>query len=448
MAFDFRFPDVGEGTAEGTLVKWLVKEGDFVKADQNIAEIETDKAVVEIPSPKEGKILKLFGKPGDLIKVGSVLATIGDKGETAGVPLSAGSSSYSSKEQVKEKGKVEKEKINSAGVPAVGVSAKTVSGKVGTVLATPATRKLARELGVDIAMVSGSGLNGRITDEDVKNASSGGIRQTQSSGTLMAEPTPSPVSVESPKSPLAHHPGKQSWKTEGSEERIPLKGIRKTIADRLTKSMFTAVQVTHMDECDVTALVKLKEKEKKKMESRGIRLTYLAFVAKACASALQNHPSLNASIDDSSDELVFKKYYNIGIAVDTEDGLMVPVLRNADKKSIRGLAEEMQALAEKARQRKIAIDDLKGSTFTITNVGSLGGTYSTPVINWPDSAILGLGKIEEKPVVRDGKIVPRHILRLSLTFDHRIIDGAQAVRFLNDVIQLLEDPALFLIDGM
>jgi pyruvate dehydrogenase E2 component (dihydrolipoamide acetyltransferase) len=460
MPLDFKFPDVGEGTTEGTLVKWLLVEGDKVKADQPIAEIETDKAVVEIPSPKTGVILKLFGKPGEVLKVGNVLATIGEVGEAAGASSLKPSAPAAP--------------VSTAKSPSPSV-AKTPSPSSSAILAAPSTRQLARSLNVDLSRVKATGPGGRITDEDVQHAGAAG----KMLGGKTSTPTPLPSSTQrssdyvepwesaSPSShplvssqnttetnqgthivsPLAHTEAtKQAWKSEGSEERIPLKGLRKVISDRMVKSMFTAVQVTHMDECDVTALVRLREKEKLKLEKKGIKLTFLPFIAKACVAALQNHPYMNASIDDTTQEVVLKKYYHIGIAVDTEDGLIVPVIRNVDQKSIIQLSKEMQELAEKTRARKISPEDLKGSTFTITNIGSLGGTYATPVINWPEVGILGVGKIQEKPVVKDGKIVVRHMATVSLTFDHRIVDGAQAVRFTNEIMQHLEDPGLFLLD--
>ncbi len=469
MPLDFKFPDVGEGTTEGTLIKWLVNEGDAVKADQALAEIETDKAVVEIPSPRAGVILKLYGKPGEVIKVGSVLATIGEAGESTSGGAAKSTAAPSAK-------------TPSARAPsnAPSPASKSSSSLSGEVLATPATRQLARTLNVDISSVKGTGPQGRITDEDVKNTSTltkvMGKKSPLSSSTSFppARPTSSiaePLEpweagstsssfpsvsdehvTETPQgthvvSPLAHtEASKQAWKSEGAEERFPLKGLRKVIADRMVKSMFTAVQVTHMDEVDVTELVALREKEKVRLEKKGIKLTYLAFIAKACAAALQNHPWVNASIDDATQEIVHKKYYHIGVAVDTEDGLIVPVIRNVDQKNIVQLAQEMQELAQKTRERKASMEDLKGSTFTITNIGTLGGTYATPVINWPEVAILGVGKIQERAVVKDGKIIPRHMMTISLTFDHRIIDGAQAVRFANEVLQHLEDPGLFLVD--
>lgn len=466
MPLDFKFPDVGEGTTEGTLVKWLVSEGSPIKADQPIAEIETDKAVVEIPSPKTGVILKLYGKPGEVIKVGNVLATIGDVGETAGTtkPSSAPAASASAAKSL---------------APATPKSTTSLSAGI---LAAPSTRQLARTLNVDLSSVKGTGPAGRITDEDVKNAGAmGKMTNGKSSASAPAPQAKTPLSSTQPRgeyrepwesapnasvspvvhpddthetpqgthvvSPLAHTDAQRpAWKSEGSEERVPLKGLRKIISDRMVKSMFTAVQVTHMDEVDVTALVRLREKEKAKLEKKGIKLTFLPFIAKACVAALQNHPYMNASIDDASQEVVLKKYFHVGIAVDTEDGLIVPVVRNVDQKSIVQLSKEMQELAEKTRARKTSPEDLKGSTFTITNIGSLGGVYATPVINWPEVAILGVGKIQEKPVVKDGKIVIRHMMTVSLTFDHRIVDGAQAVRFTNEILQHLEDPGLFLLD--
>jgi pyruvate dehydrogenase E2 component (dihydrolipoamide acetyltransferase) len=455
MPLDFKFPDVGEGTTEGTLVKWHVKEGDPIKADQPIAEIETDKAVVEIPSPRAGFILKLYGKPGEVIKVGNVLATIGDAGEK---PSSSTQSTSPSKSPPPSPSKSMQ-----------GGSVSIGTAPTGKAMAAPSTRQLARSLNVDIDSVKGTGPAGRVTDEDVKNASAmgkmGGKSSTSKPSSLPPlSPASAPSSAPSGMpihaddgmqtdagthvmSPLAH-PDAQTpaWKAEGVEERIPLKGLRKVISDRMVKSMFTAVQVTHMDEVDVTELVALREKEKVPLEKKGIKLTYLPFVAKAIVAALKNHPYLNASIDDTTQEVVLKHYYHMGIAVDTEDGLIVPVVRDVDTKTIIQLSKEMQDLASRTRERKVSPDELKGSTFTITNIGTLGGVYATPVLNWPEVGILGLGKIQDKPVVRDGKIVIRKMMSVSLTFDHRIVDGAQAVRFCNEVLQHLEDPGLFLMD--
>lgn len=385
MPVDVKFPDVGEGVTEGTLVKWLVKTGEDIKADQAVAEIETDKAIVEIPSPKAGKIMKLFGKEGDVIKVGSALASLALSGEEVKIP------------EVQPEAKVEI--------------------KPERVLAAPSTRKLARELGVDITKVKGTGAGGRITDEDVKK---------------FAEAKPEVAAPEVPEMKF--------------EERIPVKGIRKTIAERMVKSLFTAPHVVSMDEADVTELVKLREKEKKVAEEKGVKLTYLAFIVKAVTVALKQHPYLNASLDAEKNEIVLKKYYNVGIAVDTPEGLMVPVIKNADQKSIMELAQETEKLAEEARSRKIKLSDLKGNTFTITNIGSIGGIFSTPIINPPDVAILGVHRIRDMPAVINGEIKIRKILPLVISFDHRVLDGARAARFMNTLKEHLEDPDLLLLD--
>ncbi len=395
---DVKFPDVGEGITEGTLVKWLVKIGEEIKADQAVAEIETDKAIVEIPSPKAGKILKLHGKEGDVIKVGSILASLTLPGEEVKIPEA-------------EPPVMKPEAMPSELKPEV--KPPEIPGRV---LAAPSTRRLARELGVDMSGVAGTGPGGRITDEDVKK--------------FKEAPKPPEVSPE----------------IKALEERVPMKGIRKTIAERMVKSLFTAPHVVSMDEADVTELVKLREKEKKVAEEKGIKLTYLAFIVKAVTVALKQHPYLNASLDSEKNEIVLKRYYNIGIAVDTPEGLMVPVIKNADQKSIMELAQETERLSQEARSRKIKLPELKGNTFTITNIGSIGGIFSTPIINPPDVAILGVHRIRDMPVVIDGEIKIRKILPLVISFDHRVLDGAQAARFMNALKEHLEDPALFLLD--
>jgi pyruvate dehydrogenase E2 component (dihydrolipoamide acetyltransferase) len=290
------------------------------------------------------------------------------------------------------------------------------------VLATPSTRRLARELGVDISKITGSGPGGRVTDEDVKG---------------FQEAPPKPPEVTQPEA---------APETKALEERIPIKGIRKTIGERMVKSLFSAPHVVSMDEADVTELVSLREKEKKRAEEKGVKLTYLAFIVKAATVALKQHPYLNASLDPQKNEIVLKHYYNIGIAVDTPEGLMVPVIKNADQKSIMELAKETEELAEEARSRKIKLSDLKGNTFTITNIGSIGGLFSTPIINPPDVAILGVHRIRDMPVVINGEVKIRKILPLVLSFDHRVLDGAQAARFMNTLIEHLKDPDLLLLD--
>lgn len=408
---DVKFPDVGEGITEGTLVKWLVREGEEIKADQAVAEIETDKAIVEIPSSKGGKVVKLYGKEGDVIKVGSTLAAVALPGEEVKPP----------------EAKPPEAKPPEVKPPEIKPEAKPPEVRPPEikpperVLAAPSTRRLARELKVDISKVSGTGKGGRVMDEDVRKAAA-----------MPPEVKPPEVKPEVPE--------------VKAEERVAIKGIRKTIAERMVQSLFTAPHVVSMDEADVTELVALREKEKKTAEEKGIKLTYLAFIIKAVTVALKQHPYLNASMDSEKNEIILKRYYNIGVAVDTPDGLMVPVVRNADQKSIMEIAQETEILATQARSRKIKLSDLKGNTFTITNIGSIGGIYSTPIINPPDVAILGVHRIRDMPVVIEGEVRVRKILPLVLSFDHRVLDGAQAARFMNTLKEHLQDPDLLLLE--
>jgi pyruvate dehydrogenase E2 component (dihydrolipoamide acetyltransferase) len=390
MPFDFVLPDLGEGITEGEIRKWLVKEGDAIEEHQTVLEIETDKAIVEVPSPKKGRVLKINKDIGDIAKVGEVLMSIAEEDEA-----------------VEEKPKPE-ERPKSVSV--VGV----LPEEEEEILATPAVRALAKELGVKIETIKGSGPGGSITKEDVIEAS------------------------------------EKAKKTEdqyGVIERMPIRGLRRTIAKNLILSQKTTAFVTGMDEADITELWNLREREKKALLDKGIHLTFLPFFIKAVHHALAEHPLLNASVDEEKEEVIIKKYYNMGIAIDTTDGLIVAVIKDADKKTILELAKEIQDLSRKARDRKIKLEEMKGSTFTITNYGHFGGTFATPIINYPDVAILGTGKISDKPWVKDGRIVIRKILPLSLTFDHRVTDGVDSAMFLSKVIQYLEDPALLFIES-
>lgn len=390
MAFDFALPDLGEGITEGEIRKWLVKEGDAVEEHQAILEVETDKAVVEVPSPKKGFVQKIRKLQGEIAKVGDILLTIVEK-----------------LEETKEAAPSKEEK-KSFGVVGTLPEAEEI-------LATPAVRNVAKRLGVDIEKIKGTGPMGRITEDDVVKASGGAKDLTKDQF--------------------------------GSIERVPIKGLRRSIAKNLLASMRTAAFVTGMDDADVSALWMLREKEKKIALQKGIRLTFLPFFIKAVQHSLTTHPMLNASVDEAGEEIVVKKYFNIGVAVDTAEGLMVPVVKDVDKKTILDLARELQELSAKAKERKLKLEELKGSTFTLSNFGSFGGTYATPIINYPDVAILGTGKISDRPWVKDGQIVIRKILSLSLTFDHRVIDGAEASQFLNKVTQYLEDPDKIFIES-
>ena len=382
MPFDFTLPDLGEGITEGEIRKWIVKEGDSVEEHQTVLELETDKAVVEVPSPKKGKILKINKEEGEIVKVGEVLMTITEEGEV-----------------VEERPK---------SVSVVGV----LPEEEEAILATPAVRTFAKELGVNLKTLRGSGPGGSITKDDVIKAS---------------EKT------------------KKAEDQYGIVERVLLKGVRRTISKNLMIAQQTTVFVTVMEESDVTELWNIREREKKALQEKGIHLTFLPFFIKAVQHSLKEHPFLNASID--GEDIIIKKYYNLGIAVDTPDGLMVAVIKNVDKKPVRELASEIQDLSQKARERKIKLEDLRGSTFTFSNWGHFGGTFATPVINYPDAAILGTGRISDKPWVKEGQIVIRKILPLSLTFDHRITDGADASTFLSKVVHYLEDPGLLFIES-
>jgi pyruvate dehydrogenase E2 component (dihydrolipoamide acetyltransferase) len=423
MAYEFKLPDLGEGLTEGEIIKWLVKVGDSIEEGQTFVQVETDKAVIEIPSPRKGVVLQILAAEGATVEVGQVILVIGEAGEK--IELVAEPRAVEKPPSVGVVGELEEaaEEVEES-VPGKIEEPKPPRTEV-EVLATPAVRKLARELKVDLSAVTGSGPHSRITKDDVQRAAE---------------------SVEA-KPPEPAVKAARKYDMYGFIERVPLRGMRKTIARAMAKSKATAAHVTAMDEADITALVALREKEKEKAAKRGIHLTYLPFVIKAVVAGLEEHPYLNASLDDENGEIVLKKYFNMGVAVDTNDGLMVPVVKNAKEKSILKLAEELLSLSEKARARTIDLADLKGGTFTITNYGAIGGTYGSPIINYPEVAILGLGKILERPVVVDGKIEIRKRLPLSLSFDHRVIDGAEAARFMNTIIDHLEDPDLILLEG-
>jgi len=392
---EFKLPDLGEGITEGEVIKWMTREGDQVKEDQPIVEVMTDKVNVQIPSPRTGRVAKILVKEGELAKVGQTIMVIDE----------AGSATHSATPPAP------------APKPAVAAPAQVqTSPPAPGVLAAPATRRLARELGVNIASVSGSGPSGRITDDDVRRSASG--------------PNSSTVAIQASAVSPAEAP---------REEVVPLRGLRRTISDRMAKSLRTTAQVTHVDEADVTELVLLREALKGSAEKRGVRLTYLPFIIKALVPALKEFPYTNAALDDQGGSIILKKYYNIGIATDTEQGLVVPVVKDVDRKDIFELAGEIEKLSSKARSGQLSLDDVHGSTFTITNVGAIGGLFATPIINIPEVAILGLHKIAKRPVVREDKVEIRDTTYLSLSFDHRVFDGAYAARFTTRVIETIQD---------
>jgi len=416
MAKEFRFPDVGEGITEGEIVKWKVKEGDTVEEDQTLADIETDKAIVEVPSPFSGTILKRNFKEKDIVKVGEVLVIIGEKGE-------------SPEELHPPEGKPgpAKKKKTEKTAPGGIVGEITESTEdIREVLATPKVRKLALELGVDIKTVRGTGPHGRITEADVK-----GISEKK------------PEKKAGPPSPKL----KTKYDFYGFIDRIPLRGVRRATAKRMMEAVSNAAHVTHFDEADVTELAQIRSELKVRADEKNIKPTYLPFIVKALISALQLHPIINSTLNEDDEEIIVKKYYNIGIAVDVPDGLIVPVIKLAEHKSLFALAEEIQQLAEKAKSRTLDMADLKGGTFSITNVGMIGGQYATPIINYPEVAILATLRIANRVRVEEGEIKIKKILPLCLSFDHRVVDGAEVARFMNDLISLLENPSLLLIES-
>jgi pyruvate dehydrogenase E2 component (dihydrolipoamide acetyltransferase) len=420
VAYEFKLPDVGEGIHEGEIVKLYVKEGDQIKEDDVFAEVQTDKAVVEIPSPVTGTVKELRVKEGEVAVVGTVIAVF----ETEG---GEGAQQEAAKEEKAEAKQEQPKQEQPQAAPAKQEA--QPDGPKKRVLAIPSVRKLARELGVDITQVNGTGPNGRITAEDVRKAAEGPQAEVQPA----AEEKQAAAPV-------------QAAPVVGTEERIPLRGLRKTIAKRMVESKFTAPHVTIMNEIDAGELVELRKWAKQAAAERGIKLTYLPFIIKALIAALREFPTLNASIDMEKEEIVIKHYYHMGIATATDDGLIVPVVKNADQKSIFELAQEIADLVERTRARKAAPDELKGSTFTITNIGSFGGQFFTPIINYPEVAILGVGTITEKPVARNGEVVIRPMMAISLSIDHRLIDGDVAARFMNRVKELLENPNLLMME--
>jgi pyruvate dehydrogenase E2 component (dihydrolipoamide acetyltransferase) len=367
MAFELRLPDIGEGVAEGEIVRWLVPEGASVREDELLVEVLTDKANVEIPSPVDGVLTKIIAHPGRTVKVGEVMALIEAAGAVPAPPAAASPRAPGSE-----------------------------------VLATPVVRKLAKDLGIDLSKVAGTGPGGRVTEEDVRKAA---------------------VPAAGGKPP---------------DERVPFRGKRRMAAKKMALSKSTIPHALLVDEVDATNLLAMRESLREIGRREGVKITILPFVVQAVVTALRIHPALNASLDEELGEIIVKKHYDIGMAVDAEDGLVVPVIRDAGEKTIVELAREIERLAEKARAGKLSHSDLSGGTFTVTSVGSIGGLFSYPVINPPEAAVLGVHKIVRRPVVRGSEIVARDMMYLSLSFDHRLIDGGTATRFMNDVILQIE----------
>ena len=429
MAYEYKLPEVGEGIHEGEIVKWFVKAGDEVKEDDILLEVQNDKSVVELPSPVDGKIIEVKVEEGTVSVVGDVILTIDD---------GSGDAAPSKEEESKEETSKEESSSKEEKSADTSKEAKSEdSNDDSRVIAMPSVRKFAREKDVKIQAVSGSGKNGRVLKEDIEAYLSG----DQPSATTEAseEKEEKATSSASTSAPAAS--------SEELEERVPLKGIRKAIAKAMVNSKHTAPHVTHLDEIEVTNLVSHRKQYKEQAAEQGTKLTYLPYVVKALTSAIKKYPALNASIDDDAQEIVYKKYFNIGIAADTEQGLVVPVVKNADRKSIYELADDINDLAVKARDGKLSGAEMKGGSITISNLGSARGQWFTPVINHPEVAILGIGRIEDKAVVKNGEIVVATMLALSFSYDHRLIDGVTAQNAVNHVKRLLNDPQLLLMEG-
>ncbi|MXR51873.1 2-oxo acid dehydrogenase subunit E2 [Halovenus sp. WSH3] len=538
MAFEYELPDVGEGVAEGEIVAWHVSVGDHVDEDEVLAEIETDKAVVDLPSPVAGTIQELHAEEGDVVPVRSVVVTIDVDGGTDDAEGTADAS-----------GEPEAGSGGETATEAAGSEEPSVAD--GRVFAPPNVRRLARELGVEITAVDGSGPSGRITEADVRAAAEGDDegttersdgeettgRERTSSGDgqrksavkrrsdterrsatgrrtngesasadaadrerTLAVPATRKVarehevdidevptekerdgeafvepedieryvearesaevgaSVESAEASAEGRPAETTAESEVTAESTaagtgdrpvstePYRGIRRTIGTQMQTSSQTIPHATHHDTATVDDLVEARAELKPRAEDRGISLTYMPFVLKALVAGLKEYPIMNTELDEEAEEILYKEYYNVGIAVATDAGLMVPVVENVDQKGLLDLASEVNELAEKARNREIAPAEMRGGTFTVTNFGAIGGEYATPIINHPETGILGLGAIEQRPVAENGEVVARETLPLSLSIDHRVIDGAEAAQFTNTVIEYLENPTLLLLE--
>lgn len=426
---DIKLPELGEGVTEGELVKWLVKPGDTVKADQAIAEVLTDKATVEVPTPAAGTVKELKFKSGDVVKVGSTMITLETSGGASAVASTAATPAPATAAATKATPAVT-HAAPAATAPAAsnGIFPPVADSKV---LATPATRRLAREMGVDINALTGTGLAGRVTREDVmsvQGSASSAPAAAKSSGTMQI---PKPA-YQGPAGAI--------------EERVPMVGIRKKIAENMQRSKTIIPHFTIMDEAKVDAMVSLRESLKEHAEKNGTKITYLPIVIKALIATIREFPMFNASIDDAAGEIVYKKYFNIGFAADTPNGLVVPVIKNADQKTILEISKEILDLAKRARDGKLKPDEMKGATITVTNIGTIGGTYATPVINHPEVAILGMYKIDEKAVIKNGQLAAIKVQNYTMTADHRLIDGAVAAKFLASFIGRIENPGKLLVE--
>ena len=431
MRYIFNFPDLGEGLEEGTILEWYVTKGQQVNEGDPLVQMETDKVVADIPSPRDG-IVAVLQNVGDVIKVGTPLVEIET---TVAVSPQNELSTESNKEKTIREAIAEGDDDASAVVGTMEVADKdailpasseavqenkTSATEKRKALATPVARAMAKEMDIDINLVPGSGPSGRVKSEDILN-----FKKAISNPVLVPQ---------------------YGTTKEEDVTYIPLTQIRKTIARNMLHAKHNAAHMSVFEEVEISGLMAIRDRYKKKFADRGVKLTYLAFIVKAVAMALKKHPQLNSQIDSENNRMIVRNRYHIGIAVDAPDGLMVPVIRDADKLSIFRIAQQIEELADKARKRKLTIDEMKEGSFSVTSFGSIGGIYATPVINYPQAGILGIGRIMQTPIVRDNQIVIGHIMPLSLSVDHRIVDGGETTRFIYHVMEYLTDPLAFLME--
>ncbi|MDD3323211.1 MAG: dihydrolipoamide acetyltransferase family protein [Paludibacter sp.] len=432
MRYIFNFPDIGEGLEEGTILEWYVEKGQTVKAGQALCNMETDKVVTDIPSPKAGTIVATFGKVGEIALVGKPLVEIEIEGVfgAEAVAVAKEETKAPSTEPIDEGGAGVVGTMELAGSNALlaasveGSDKKEVEAKpVKKALATPLARAMARDLNIDINLIKGSGPSGRVTKEDIQ-----AYKPSKTTGSV-----------------VQHEPYKQPVNADAVTYE-PLTQIRKAIAKNMLNSKQSAAHMTIFEEVEISELMGIRDRYKKSYADKNSKLTYLPFIVKATVNALKKHRQLNSQLDMENDRMIFKNYYNIAIAVDTPEGLVVPVIRDADRLSLFEIAQKISELSDKARDRKLTMEDMKDGTFTLTNYGSIGGIFATPVINYPQAGILGIGRLLKKPIVKEDQIIVGNVLPLSLSVDHRIVDGGEASRFMNSILEYLSDPVLMMME--
>jgi pyruvate dehydrogenase E2 component (dihydrolipoamide acetyltransferase) len=448
VAYKLELPDIGEGVVEAEIQQWFVQPGDTVSEDQPLVEVMTDKATVVIPSPKRGRVVQLFWKVGDVAKVHAPLVEL-ELEESAPRPearstVRAAAAAATANAAVTA---APRAGIAEPGAEAAAASPEAARATSAKALATPAVRALARELGVDVNAVGGTGPGGRVTKDDLarhRSGRNGHARPAAAADGAPPQPvTPPPAAARAPEPPRpAPQPAPAPGGPAAADERIPLRGLRKRIAENMARSKRTAAHFTFVEQVDVTELVRVKDRIAAAAREEGVKVTFLPLVVKAVVAALRKHPKLNAALDEERQEIVLKRRYDIGIAAATDAGLTVPVIRGADRRSLLDVAREIERLAADAKAGRSRPEDMGSSTFTITSLGALGGLFATPVLNHPEVGIVGLHRIRPTPVVRDGQVVVREVMHLSVTSDHRVVDGHEAAAFAYEVIRMLEDPSL------